>query len=393
VAAFPQERHYLKLQVMVFALVATAFTNVYITQPVLPVLQQEFGISPSQASLTMSSVIFGMALSNLPFGVFADIFPVRWLILIGSLIVAGSGLFCAATRDLWQLVAARWLQGLFIPAMTTCLAAYLAVNMPPERLNVAMGSYVSATVAGGLGGRLLGGLIHPPLHWRYAFVSAALGLLAAAFAAVLWLPAGKLPKLTSRERIGFLIFLADSRVVRILLVPFGAFFVFSSAFNYLPFYLAGPPFNAPTEVITMFYLTYLMGIVIGPLSGTLSNRIGNGAAMVGGAAVFGLALTATLIKSMVVIIFALVGICAGFFSIHAAAAGALNRQVSAGRGKANSLYVLLYYLGGSIGISCSGYSYGHFGWPGVVGLGLTMLTLPAGIGFWESRGENGIISR
>ncbi len=336
----------------------------------------------------MSSVIFGMALSNLPFGALADIFPVRWLILMGSLIVAGTGLFCAATQDIWHLVAARWLQGLFIPAMTTCLAAYLAVNMPPDRLNVVMGSYVSATVAGGLGGRLLGGLIHPPLHWRYAFVSAALALLAAAFAAVLWLPQGKHPKLTSTERISFLTFLSDSKIIRILLVPFGAFFVFSSSFNYLPFYLAGPPFRAPTEVITMFYLTYLMGIVIGPLAGSLSNRIGNGGAMVGGAMVFGLALMATLIKSMFVIVLALVGICAGFFTIHAAAAGSLNRRVSTGRGKANSLYVLLYYLGGSIGISLSGYSYSHFGWPGVVGLGLVMLALPGGIGFWESREEN-----
>jgi YNFM family putative membrane transporter len=387
-ASVPQEQHYVKLQVIVFLLVATAFTNVYITQPVLPVLQQEFNVSPSQASLTMSSVIFGMALSNLPFGALADIFPVRWLILMGSLIVAGTGLFCAATQDIWHLVAARWLQGLFIPGMTTCLAAYLAVNMPPDRLNVVMGSYVSATVAGGLGGRLLGGLIHPPLHWRYAFVTAALALLAAAFAAVLWLPQGKHPKLTSTERISFLTFLSDSKIIRILLVPFGAFFVFSSSFNYLPFYLAGPPFKAPTEVITMFYLTYLMGIVIGPLAGSLSNRIGNGGAMVGGAMVFGLALMATLIKSMFVIVLALVGICAGFFTIHAAAAGSLNRRVNTGRGKVNSLYVLLYYLGGSIGISLSGYSYSHFGWPGVVGLGLVMLALPGGIGFWESRGEN-----
>ncbi len=188
------EQHYVKLQLIVFSLVVAAFTNVYITQPVLPVVQQEFGVSASQASLTMSAVIFGMALANLPFGALADIFPVRWLILIGSLVVAGSGLVCAATHDLWQLVGARWLQGLFIPSMTTCLAAYLAVNVPPERLNVAMGSYVSATVAGGLGGRLLGGFIHPPLHWRYAFVTASVALLAAALVAVLWLPEGRRPR-------------------------------------------------------------------------------------------------------------------------------------------------------------------------------------------------------
>jgi MFS transporter, YNFM family, putative membrane transport protein len=377
------DQHYIKLQVIVFSLVAAAFSNVYITQPVLPVLQQEFGASASQVSLTMSAVIFGMALANLPFGALADRISVRRLILTGSLIVAGSGLVCAATHDLRRLVAARCLQGLFIPSMTTCLAAYLAVNVPPERLNVAMGSYVSATVAGGLGGRLLGGFIHPPLHWRYAFVTAALVLLMAALAAVLWLPEGQRPRLAADERSGFLQYLSDIKVLRILLVPFGAFFVFSSAFNYLPFYLAGPPFGASTETITLFYLTYLMGIVMGPLAGKLSNRIGNGGAMAGGAVVFGAALLATWITSLAVIVLALIGICAGFFAIHAAAAGALNRRLTGGRGKANSLYVLFYYLGGSLGITLSGYAYSLLGWHGVVGLGVTMLLLPGGIGWWE----------
>jgi YNFM family putative membrane transporter len=387
VTEIPSGQNYLKLQVIVFSLVVAAFTNVYITQPVLPVLQQEFGVSASRASLTMSAVIFGMALANVPFGALADVVAVRWLILLGSLIVAGSGLICATTNDLWWLVAARWLQGLFIPSLTTCLAVYLAVNVPPERLNVAMGSYVSATVAGGLGGRLLGGFIHPPLHWRYAFVTASLGLMAAALAAILWLPQGKRAGRAAAEKVSFVNFLWTIKIFRLLLVPFGAFFVFSSSFNYLPFYLAGPPFQASTQVITMFYLTYLMGVVIGPLAGKLSNRIGNGWAMVGGAVVFSLALLATLMQSLLVIVLALMGMCAGFFTIHAAAAGALNRRVSAGRGKANSLYVLFYYLGGSLGITVSGYAYSLLGWSGVVGLGVLMLFLPGGIGCWERGGE------
>src|SRR5207249_10653425 len=87
------------------------------------------------------------------------------------------------------LIAARVIQGLFIPALTTSIAAYLAQSLPAARLNVVMGSCVSATVAGGLGGRLLGGWIHPPLHWRYAFASAAVLLMTATISALRWLPA------------------------------------------------------------------------------------------------------------------------------------------------------------------------------------------------------------
>ena len=186
-------------QALVFGLVAAALTTVYITQPVLPILQQEFGVNPSQASYTVSAVILGIALANLPFGMLADRFPIQRLILVGGAVVAACGFFCAATSSLALLVGARFVQGLFVPALTTCLAAYLSTNLPLERLNVAMGSYVSATVAGGLGGRLLGGFIHPPLHWRYAFVTASLLVVAATLAAVRWLPAGKLPGNANRR--------------------------------------------------------------------------------------------------------------------------------------------------------------------------------------------------
>ena len=165
---------YFRLQLIVFALVSSSFTNIYITQPVLPVLQREFSADMVTVSLSVSAVILGIALSNLPFGVLADRVSIRPIILTGGIAVALNGLVCAVTKDLQILIGARFVQGIFIPAMTTCLAAYLARSLPNARLNVVMGSYVSATVLGGLGGRLLGGWIHPPLHWRYAFVSASL---------------------------------------------------------------------------------------------------------------------------------------------------------------------------------------------------------------------------
>ncbi|MFA4902249.1 MAG: MFS transporter [Desulfobaccales bacterium] len=373
------------LQALVFGLVAAALTTVYITQPVLPILQREFGVNPSQASYTVSAVILGISLANLPFGMLADRFPVQRLILVGGGVVVACGLFCAVTSSLPLLVGARFVQGLFVPALTTCLAAYLSTNLPLERLNVVMGSYVSATVAGGLGGRLLGGWIHPPLHWRYAFVTASILVLIATLAAVRWLPRGKLASEDDTQGDGFLALLSQVKLRRSFQVAFGGFFVFSSIFNYLPFYLHQPPFNASTQLITLLYLAYLIGIFTGPMAGKLSNRIGNGGTMVLGSLVFALAIALTMIKSILAIVVALMLVCAGFFSIHASAAGALNRRLTGSRGRANSLYVLSYYLGGAVGITLSGYAYGLAGWYGVAGLGLVMLTVPLVTGFKEMR--------
>jgi YNFM family putative membrane transporter len=370
-------------QALVFALVASAFTVVYITQPVLPILEEEFAVDARIASLSVSMVIFGIALANLPFGMLVDRYPIKPIILTGGSIVATASLICALTHHFAVLIGARFIQGLFIPSLTTCIAAYLAQSLPAARLNVVMGSYVAATVAGGLGGRLLGGWLHPPLHWRYAFVSAAALVIAATLSTCLWLPRESARQKTEPRQAGFLELLAEPGLLRMLAVAFGAFFVFSSTFNYLPFYLSQPPLSARTEVITLMYLAYLIGIVIGPMSGKLSNRLGSGATMVLGSIIFATAIAASLIQSLAVIAVSLVGVCAGFFAIHAAAVGLLNRRLTSSRGRANSLYVLCYYSGGAAGITACGHAYGAHGWSGAAALNGAILLLPLSIGLLE----------
>jgi YNFM family putative membrane transporter len=374
------------LQALVFSLVVAAFSTVYITQPVLPVLTAEFRVSEFLASLSVSAVILGIALANLPWGRLADRTPVRPLILVGGLVITVCGFFSAATTSLWLLILARFVQGLFIPTLSTCVVVYLGRSLPLERLNVIMGTYVSATVAGGLSGRLLGGWIHPPLHWRYAFVTTSILLFIATLAALRWLPPETHKIEIPEAEEGFISLLSRRDVRHILLVPFGAFFVFSSIFNYLPFYLAAPPFNAPTQIITLMYLSYLLGVVIGPVAGNLSNRFGNGAIMVGGTVVFALAIFSTLIPSIWAVAASLAGVCAGFFAIHAAAAGLLNRKLTVSRGRGNSLYILFYYLGGSAGITLSGLVYERGGWLGVALFGILMLSIPFSIGWRERKG-------
>ncbi|WP_275975768.1 MFS transporter [Geothrix terrae] len=374
-----------RLQWLVFALVSAVFTTVYIPQPVLPVLSRTFGVGEGTASLTVSAVVLGIALANLPFGALADRMAIRPILLTGGLVVAAAGVASALAPTLPLLVAARFVQGLFVPALTTCLAAYLAREMPAERLNVVMGSYVSATVVGGLSGRLLGGFVLPPAHWRWAFLVAAILLLAATLAAHAGLPREDRGAVHGAETVRFRDVLFRHDLFRIYCVSGGGFFVFSSVFNYMPFYLHGAPFHWSTRAVTLLYLSYIVGVVAGPLAGRLSNRIGNGTAMVVGSLVFGAGLAVTLAPRGWAMALALALVCAGFFTIHASAAGALNRRLAAGRGRANAFYVLFYYLGGAAGITLSGHAYHLAGWHGVVGLAAGVLLVPLSTGLVEMR--------
>src|SRR2546423_9650276 len=88
--------------------VAAGFATVYITQPVLPVLQREFGVNASAASLTVSAVVLGIAISNLPFGIAADRFPIRRIILAGGCVVGAASLVFAAPRNLPLVVPGQF---------------------------------------------------------------------------------------------------------------------------------------------------------------------------------------------------------------------------------------------------------------------------------------------
>ena len=375
------------LQARVFLLVAATFSTIYLTQPVLPVLREEFGIDAAKASLTVSAVIFGIALATLPFGRLADRVPARPIILFGGTSASLCGFLCAATDSFPLLVAARFLQGVFVPSPTTCLVVYLVPRLPPDRLNVAMGAYVSATVAGGLGGRLLAGFIHPPLHWRYAFVTASTLLLLATLDAGRWLPRKEKILDAGGEDAGFAALLSRHDLLRIFSVGAASFGAFSSVFNYMPFHLAGPPFRLPTHLITMLYLSYLVGVAIGPLAGRLGNRLGNGIAMAVGGVIFAASVLLSLVPFLAAIAASLAGVCAGFFIVHTAAVGALNRKLAASRGRGNSLYVLFYYLGGTAGITASGIAYRRAGWRGVVVLVVSLLLIPFAAGILEARAD------
>ena len=133
----------------------------------------------------------------------------------------------------------------------------------------------------------------------------------------------------------------------------------------------------------MVYLVYIVGIFMGPIAGRFSDRFGSGNTLLIGSAISGGALALILLPSIYAIVLGLLLFCAGFFAIHVAAVGSLNRKLSSGQGQANALYVLFYYLGGWIGITSCGFAYKQGGWSAVILICFFLLTIPAYAGISE----------
>ena len=372
------------LQAMVFALVAAALTAVYLTQPMLPLLAREYGVSPPVVSLTVSMVTLGITLSCLPFGVLADRWRVKPIIALGGIMTALCLLAGALSSSFGLLVAARLGQGLFFPALTSCLAAYLARTLPPQDLAVTMGAYVSATVVGGLASRLLPGFVLAG-RWRLSMVLVALLLLGLCLLALRWLPAEGPRPARRQGDLGYLGLLRSWSTLAPYMATFGSMFAFSAVFNYVPFHLAGPPYHASTALISMMYLSFAIGIVLGPLVGRLARRKGAGRALILGCLLLAAALGVCLLPSLVAVVAGLVMVCGGHFTIHAASQGLLNTRLQQSQGRANGMYVLVYYLGSWAGITAAGQSWSLAGWSGVVLMALASLAAPLGVGLIELR--------
>lgn len=387
----PQQSISAAAQTVVLALVSAAFCSIYLTQPNLPTLQLYFDTDLPTVSATVSVLILGLALANIPFGMAADRLPIKPLIAVGGFTLCLSILWCARAQSIEELTTARFISGLCIPALTTCMVAWLSQTQPANRLPMVMGNYVAATVLGGFGGRIIGGVIFPPDMWRWSFVLVAV-LIGLSTLAALWvLPKGP----DSSNRVGsngsLLALLKKPELLMLYACGGAGLGLFATVFNYLPYRLASPPFELSSSAATGFYGTYLIGIVAAPLAGQFSGRWGSGKTLLGGVSLLALGLCGLYINQLLLTLLALLVLSAGYFTMHSAAVGTLNSKLAKGqgRGRANSLYILFYYIGGSIGIQVGGHVYQWGGWQALVSFCLMLLIIPLCTATLEVRRSRG----
>src|SRR6476660_5511178 len=160
---------------------AGMFATMYSTQAILPELSDDFGVSPSQAGLSISVVVLAVALGGFAWGPLSDRIGRPRSIRLASLLLVAPTIGVALAPGFAALLVCRTLQGLCMPGLITVGAPYVVEAFVPRIGARAMGYYVSALVAGGLIGRLGVALASAVVGWRVAIGALALLPLAAAF--------------------------------------------------------------------------------------------------------------------------------------------------------------------------------------------------------------------
>ncbi|WP_298483025.1 MFS transporter [uncultured Chloroflexus sp.] len=354
------------------------FSDMYLTQPILPQLSAEYGVAPATAGLSVSVVVLMIALGSLAVGPLSDRWG-RWPVMVGSaLLLALPTLLCALSPSFEVLLLWRALQGLCIPGLTAVAVAYLGDSLPADQLGRAVGGWIAANVAGGLSGRVVGGLISDGFGWRASFmvfagltVVSGLGLLAT-------LPRDRVIAASSGWRQAYRAMFAhvvDRHLRSAYMIGGSLFFGFLGIFTYLPYYLSAPPFSLPPAIIALAYVSYLAGVIVSPWAGALSARYPRLRLIMIGLFIALAGIGLTLIPNLPLIALGLWTLCTGMFIAQSITPALVNQLAQQAKGAASALYLVAYYLGGTLGGVIPGLGWQVAGWPGVIVICLSALAL------------------
>lgn len=341
--------------------------DMYLTQPILPLLSSEFGIPPAAAGLSVSVVVLLIATASLAVGPLSDILGYKPIMVWSCALLALPTLLCALAPSYPALLLFRAMQGICIPGLTASAVAYIGDLLGPVSFGSAIGGWIAATVTGGLVGRLTSGLISDLFGWRTVFVLFALLTLLSAFLMYRRLPNTeiKTPLKWQSAYRGMLSHLRNQRLVGAFLIGGALFFGFIGIFTYLPYYLSAEPFNLPSSHIAFVYLSYIAGVIISPIAGRLSTRVSRRVIIAAGLVIALLGMTLTLIQIVPVIVASLFVLCSGMFMAQSIAPAFVNVIAQEAKGGASALYLVCYYLGGTLGAVVPGLAWQSFGWHGV----------------------------
>lgn len=127
------------------------FALLYTLQPLMPEITEAFGITPKEASLTLSVTTLSMALTMLFIGSISDAVG-RRAIMTASLVATSVIAVISAFSPLFPvLLLLRILQGIALAGLPAIAMTYLVEEIEPLSLGYAMGLYISGNSIGGMG--------------------------------------------------------------------------------------------------------------------------------------------------------------------------------------------------------------------------------------------------
>ncbi|KAA9158938.1 MFS transporter [Amycolatopsis acidicola] len=377
-----------RVKIAVAAAGISSFALLYAPQPVLPQLAEQYHLDPGSASLAVSVATGALAIAVLPLAALSELVGRRPVIIASVLASAVLGLLLPLAPAYPILLVLRALQGVAIAGFAGVGAAYLVERLGKTGVAAAVGAMVAGNSLGGMLGRLSAGFSASALGYHGALV--VVGVVGSIFAVITAFslpPSRREPRdkpAVGEQLRGVLAGVRSALSKPVLLAQYAvallAMGAFVAMYNAAGFRLTSEPLDLSPAIASLVFLAYAMGSVSSATVGHLVNRFGRLRSAVLALAVTAAGILLTLPDSLPVVVLGFFVLTGGFFAAHAVA----NSWTAAeapddARGQASGTYMLMYYLGSSVGGTAGSVIFAHAGWTWLVVAAIAWLALAVGV--------------
>ncbi len=274
-----------KKGLVIFLAALTAFpvlsTDLYL--PALPGMTTYFGVPEYQTNLTLILFFVVYAVAILVWGPLSDRYGRRPVLLVGLTCYVVAGALCAASSNVFQLMAFRVFQAIGTGAATTTATAIVKDVYEGKRREFIIAVIQTMTVASPAVAPMVGALILRLTSWRGAFVAQAiLGLLVLAGAVAFRETLGQRltgHPLASLKRLGHVL---QNSTFAYLILTFSLLSMAGMAFISSSSYIYEVTFGVSSQVYSYFFALFAVSMIGGAqLYVWLSRRIERTAILTG----------------------------------------------------------------------------------------------------------------
>ena len=365
-------RRFRYIKLCIFFSGLSVFAQLYLFQPMLPMVAEYFKTTAGDSSLLVSSSTIGMAAGLLFFAFKADSYSRKSLMVFSLISSALLTIVSAWIPDLSFLIAAGFLKGFVVSGVSSVALAYLTEEVHASAVALAISMYLSGNTIGGMSGRILATILAGEFGWRNAVL--VIGIESLLLGLVFW----KLfpeSRFFNPQKMDYSLkvkqmkrFLTDPYMLRLYCIAALLMGAFVSVYNYLSFRLEGSPFHLNHFVIAFIFLMYIFGVFGTMITSRLSKRLDTSLILKGSILCLLAGAILLLSENIYIVIFGLGLFTLAFFAAHTMASQMTALRAKRGKSSATSIYWLFYYFGSSILGSGTGYLLHSFSWSFFIGV-------------------------
>lgn len=363
--------------------------NCYYNQPLLELIRNDLGITEQHANLITVITQIGYALGLCLLIPMGDLYSRRRIIITNMTIAALMAIIIAIASNVWMIWGASLLLGAcsVIPQFFIPIAGQFSA---PKDKSRNMGIVLSGLLTGILASRVVSGYIGDWLGWREMFIIAAFVMMICMGVTLRVFPDMKRNFIGSYRGLMVTVLEIFAYHPRIRLYSIRAAFGFGSMMAIwacLAFKVAQAPFYSGSEMVGTLGLCGIAGALAASGMGKWITKYGIRRFSLYGAALQIIAWSIANVfgDTYAGLIAAIIIVDIGLQCQQLSNQSGCIQEIPEAANRANTIFMTIYFVGGSLGTFCSGLAWIHLGWLGVCLVGIIFALISLSISICSSK--------